>query len=508
MVARGGPRGAALLRRFTRKDSRLAHTPHRFALPLLAAALLALGGCAVNPVSGRRQLSLVSASQELQIGREGYGAVVGEYGAYDPQGVQTYVDSVGQRLARVSHLPDLAWHFTVLDDPTVNAFAMPGGYIYVTRGILAHLNSEAQLAGVLGHEIGHVTARHTAEQITKQQLAGLGLGIASLVSEGFRRYGSQAETALNLLFLKYSRDNESQADELGVAYATRAGYDPREIPATYAMLKRVSERAGQRIPSFLATHPDPGDREQRTTALAAQAATGKTGLQIRGRAYVQRLEGLVFGRDPRQGYFEGERYYHPALGFEIGFPRGWRTQDSHAAVAAADPQGAAAMELSLADAGDRSPEGYVQSLLRAGRLQGAQGTAEAIGGLPGWAGRVSQTDRSGNPVTLVAFFIRKAPDQMFQIFGRSGNPGDANEGRVLASARTFRPLADPARRDAAPDRVRVVASPAAGTFQGVLGRLGPQAAEPAETAILNNLAVDEGVQAGQLLKIVRPGRLR
>src|SRR5262249_43193809 len=143
---------------------------------------------------------------------------------------------VGQALARVSHRPDLEWHFTVLDDPVVNAFAMPGGYVYITRGILAHLNSEAQLAGVLGHEIGHVTARHTAQRLTQQQVAGLGLGLASAVSETFRQYGQMAQTALGVLFLKYSRDDETQADELGVEYATKAGWDPREIPATYAML--------------------------------------------------------------------------------------------------------------------------------------------------------------------------------------------------------------------------------------------------------------------------------
>ena len=154
------------------------------------------------------------------------------------------METVGQKVARASHQPGLAWHFTVLDDPTVNAFAMPGGYIYVTRGILAHLNSEAQLAGVLGHEIGHVTHRHTAERITQQQLYGLGFGLASALSETVRRYGDLAQQALGLLFLKYSRDDERQADELGVDYAAKAGYDPREIPSTYAMLKRVSDQAG------------------------------------------------------------------------------------------------------------------------------------------------------------------------------------------------------------------------------------------------------------------------
>ncbi len=154
----------------------------RSRLALLGAGALLAAGCAVNPVPGRQEISLVSSSQEDQIGRDAYPAVIAEYGTYDENGIQAYVDSVGQKLGRVSHLPGLTWHFTVLDDPAVNAFAMPGGYIYITRGILAHLNSEAQLAGVLGHEIGHVTHRHTAEQITKQQLYGLGLRCGSLAT--------------------------------------------------------------------------------------------------------------------------------------------------------------------------------------------------------------------------------------------------------------------------------------------------------------------------------------
>src|SRR5688572_20597854 len=294
--------------RATRAPKREERMPHitRIAIAVFLAATLA--GCATNPVSGKRELSLVSSAQEEQIGREGYSAVVTEYGLYSDQELQTTVETVGNKLAKVSHLPNLAWKFTLLDDPSVNAFAMPGGFIYVTRGIVAHLNSEAQLAGVLGHEIGHVTARHSAQRITQQQLAGLGLGLAGIFSEGFARYSQAAQTALSLMFLKYGRDDENQADELGIQYAVAAGYDPREIPKTYEMLQRVSSRSGQRLPTFLSTHPDPGSRQQRTTTLAQTAVAGKTGLVVNQRNYVQQLDGVAYGRDPRQGYVEGTRY--------------------------------------------------------------------------------------------------------------------------------------------------------------------------------------------------------
>jgi predicted Zn-dependent protease len=480
-------------------------------LPLALAAsvaLIVLSGCATNPVSGRRQFSLVSTQQELRIGTEGRAAVLAEYGAYDDARIAAYVDSVGQGLARVSHLPTLKFTFTVLDDPTVNAFAMPGGYIYITRGILAYLNSEAQLAGVLGHEIGHVTARHTAQQLTQQQLAGFGLSLASAFSSGFRQYSAAAEQALGLVFLKYSRDDETQADELGVEYSTKAGYDPREIPGTYAMLKRVSDRAGQRLPGFLSTHPDPGNREQRTRELAAAAVYGKTGLEIRTRSYLARTDQIVFGRDPRQGYAEGDRYYHPQLGFQIALPAGWTIQDSHRGLSALEPQQHAEMDLSLADAGAFGPADFVTELLRRGSIADARGAPETIGGYEAWVGHVAVAGTGGTTTTLIAAFVRRGPQSMLQLLGRSAAAGDEDETRIVTSVRSLRPLTDPGRLRATPDRVSVVRVPAAGTLGELLPRFPAQAIDAEGTSILNNLQTDEQVLPGQSLKIVVAGKLR
>ena len=475
-------------------------------LVLSLAMLGVLSGCAVNPVTGRRELSLVSPEQELQIGSEGYKAVVAEYGAYDDPVLQAFVDEVGQRVARASHQPGLVWHFAVLDDPTVNAFAMPGGYIYITRGILAHLNSEAQLAGVLGHEIGHVTHRHTAERITQQQLYGLGLGVAAVFSETVRRYGDLAQQGLGLLFLKYSRDDERQADELGVAYATAAGYDPREIPSTYSMLKRVSEQAGTRLPGFLSTHPDPGDREATTAGLAKLAVQGKTGLVVNGRAYVQRLDGVVFGSDPRQGYFAGDDYIHPMLRFQMSFPAGWQHRDSRTAVVAQEPGQQAVMQLSLADASRLTPAAYVQQLSGRGAFTDASGQAETIGGFAAWVGSVSLPQQGAAAVPAAAAYIRRADSLMFQVLGRSQQPGDANDTKIRASLRSFRALTDPARLSPWPDRVKVEKVTATATLEATLRRLGAAEAQFQADALLNNLEADETVMAGTLLKVVVPGR--
>jgi predicted Zn-dependent protease len=477
----------------------------RLVLSLLVPGLLA-PGCAVNPVTGQRELSLVSPQQELRIGGEGYKAVIAEYGLYDDPALQAYVNEVGQKVARASHQPGLAWHFAVLDDPTVNAFAMPGGYIYVTRGILAHLNSEAQLAGVLGHEVGHVTHRHTAERITQQQLYGLGLGVASTFSETVRRYGDLAQQGLGLLFLKYSRDDERQADELGVAYATGAGFDPREVPATYAMLKRVSDQSGQRLPGYLSTHPDPGDREATTAALARQAVQGRTGLTVNGRGYIQRLDGVVFGNDPRQGYFAGDEYIHPTLRFQLAFPAGWKHQDTRSAVVVQEPGQQAMMQLSLADAGTLAPAAFVQQLGSRGTLAEVSGKPETIGGFAAWVGRVSIPQQQGAAVPAAAGYIRRADSLMFQVLGRSAQAGDANDMKIHASLRSFRGVTDPAKLGARPDRVKVEKIATTATLQATLQKLGASESLLQTDALLNNLETDETVMAGTLLKLVVPGK--
>src|SRR5256884_9114765 len=209
--------------------------PH---LARLAALAALAAGCAVNPATGSRQLMLVSESQEIALGRDYEPQVAGSIGIYGDSGLQRYIQQFGARLAASSERPNLPWSFRVVDDPVVNAFALPGGFIYVPRGILAHLNSEAALAGVVGHEIGHVTARHSASQMSKQQLAQIGLAVGSIASPEFGRYAGVASAGLGVLFLKFSRDDESQADHLGLRNMRRAASDPPAMPQLFEMLTR------------------------------------------------------------------------------------------------------------------------------------------------------------------------------------------------------------------------------------------------------------------------------
>lgn len=291
-------------------------------LPL--AVLLAASSCAVNPATGDRQLSLVSESQEIQMGREADQQIVASMGLYGDEELQRYVSRLGEELAARSERPDLPWTFRVIDDPTVNAFALPGGFIYVTRGILSHLASEAELVGVLGHEIGHVTARHSVNQMSRAQLAQLGLGIGMIFSEEIRAVGDLAGAGLGLLFLKFGRDDEREADELGVRYMTRLDYDARELAHVMAMLARSSElQSGSgKVPEWLSTHPDPENRSENILAMAA--ASESNGSQVLRPQYLRRLDGMIFGANPREGFTEAGVFHHPDLEFRIAVPSGWQ----------------------------------------------------------------------------------------------------------------------------------------------------------------------------------------
>src|SRR5215813_469446 len=313
-------------------------------LTIVAAGVFGIPfGCVRNPVTGKRQIVLVSETQEIAMGRESDPQVRQEYGIAEGAALQNYVESIGRKLANVSHRPNLEWHFTVVDSPVVNAFAVPGGYVYVTRGILAYLGNEAELAGVVGHEIGHVTARHSVRQITRQELAQIGLGVGTVLSPAVGQLGNLAESGLGLVFLRFSRDDEREADRLGVEYAARAAYDPKQVSNFFDVLGRLSAANDrQTIPGWLSTHPDPPERVQATRMLADQwiAMLGLTDerMAVNRDQFLHSIDGVVFGNNPRDGFMEGSRFYHPELQFELDFPGGWQVDNTNEAVIAVEPQ--------------------------------------------------------------------------------------------------------------------------------------------------------------------------
>jgi predicted Zn-dependent protease len=238
---------------------------------LVVVMALMIPSCAVNPVTGKRQIMLMSEEQEIAMGKEYDPQVVATFGEYKNDKLLAFIQQKGEEMGKISHRPDLKYHFRILDSPVVNAFAVPGGYLYFTRGILAQFNNEAELIGVLGHEMGHVTARHTVSQQSKQQLGQLLLIGGMIASEDFRDFAPYAMQGMQLLFLRYSRDAERESDKLGVEYASKIQYDPQQMANFFNTLSRLGETEGPGgIPTFLSTHPDPGDRYRTVSQRADQ----------------------------------------------------------------------------------------------------------------------------------------------------------------------------------------------------------------------------------------------
>ncbi len=314
------------------------------------AAGLSLGlltGCGtntLNPVTGKTERTVMDEREEIAIGAQQHQQVLKQYTRYPDEKVQAYVNDLGQRLARQSHRPNLAWHFTVLDSPEINAFALPGGYVYVTRGIMAYLDSEADLAGVMGHEIGHVTARHGAQRATQQQTAGLGVFAASVLgavleSRGMNGAGQMAsQVSQNVAagwMAGYSRDQESQADGLGAEYLVRNQYNPGNMVDVIGVLKQqerfAADRAsaeGRAAPSganWLSSHPSNDQRLADIRQIAAKypAATSAHYRDDGHARYLQIMQGLSFGESAEQGLSRGRQFIHEGMGFAMTAPVGW-----------------------------------------------------------------------------------------------------------------------------------------------------------------------------------------
>src|SRR3989454_11351243 len=239
----------------------------RKSLPLIA---LALCSCVRNPATGKMQLNLLSESQEIELGKQAKQEAEQTYGLYkEKPELSQYIEGLGKRLSQESGRPNLPWSYEIVDDASVNAFALPGGPIFITRGILGYLNTEAQLAAVLGHETGHVAARHSANQMSKQQVAQIGLGIGSVLSPTVASAAQAASAGLQLLFLKYSREDETQADELGFRFMTKVGYDPSQMIPLFQMLDGGSKQAGAgATPGRLQNAHRPGEAHAGDAAAA------------------------------------------------------------------------------------------------------------------------------------------------------------------------------------------------------------------------------------------------
>lgn len=466
---------------------------------LLSLALVA--ACATNPATGKKELMLVSEGQEAALGKQAAAEVPGSFGIYEDRALQEYVRGIGRKLAQTSERPQLEWTFDVVDDAAVNAFAIPGGHIYVTRGLLAQLESEAELAMVMGHEVGHVTARHTANQLSKQQLATLGFGIGMIAVPSLQRFGDLGQTALGLMFLKFGRDDEREADDLGLRYAGRLGYEPEQAAQAMAMLDMVSRQHSEgRMPGWLSTHPDPGDRYQ--TLVKKIREQNLTGEQVNREGYLRRLDGLMYGDDPREGFFREDTFYHPGMKFRLQVPRGFKTQNTKQSVAAMSPEGDAIVQLTLGQGS--SAEQAARALFSQANVQPNLQRTE-INGLPAVAGTF-QAASGQTAINGVAAFV-ELENRVYQLLGYTAS-GDWNRyGRALSSAvQSFGPLRERWAFEVQPKRLKLV-NVDRNLSVAEFARRYPSTVPVDTVALLNQVEPTGTLKAGRLAKQVVGGSM-
>ncbi|MEJ2216223.1 MAG: M48 family metalloprotease [Gemmatimonadota bacterium] len=472
----------------------------RRSFPLMLGAAL-LASCAINPVTGERQLSLIGTQQEIQMGQEAAAQVKDQIGLVQNDALQAYVSSVGMPLAKGSERPDLPWEFHVVDDPSPNAFALPGGFIFVTRGLMDLMGSEAQLAAVLGHEIGHVTARHSVTQLSRAELAQLGLGVGMVLLPDLQNFSGLASTGLGLIFLKYSRDDERQADQLGFRYALAHGYDVRQMAVVFQSLERASElTGGSSLPNWMSSHPATPDRIQTVDQRVAALNQPLNNLKVGRDVYLNHLDGLVFGMDPREGYFKGSTFVHPDMRFQIQFPAGWQTQNTAQSVAAGSPNNDAAVQLTLA--GDTTPEAAARAFAAQQGVQAGTPVSVDIHGLPAVGVPFDASSQNGQALRGIATFVRY-DGRTFSLLGYSAASAFAGYNDVIHNwARSFQPVTDPALIDVKPQRLRIVKLPRAMTL-GAFNTAYPSAVTMDQLALINQVdGKDTQLAAGTLVKRV------
>lgn len=479
---------------------------HAGTLVLVLATALLLAACAVNPVTGQQQLMLLSEQEESRLGRTTDQAVVQQYGLYQDAVLQNYLQAMGLPMGRNSHRPNLDWQFKIMDSPVVNAFAAPGGYIYVTRGLLAAVNNEAELAAVLGHEIGHVTARHSAQQYSSTMLANLGLGVGQAMLGGYGDLlGPLLKTSAGLLFLKFSRDDERQADALAVEYASRAGYDAGRMADFFITLQRQPGENGRqagRLPEFFATHPSPENREAtvRSMAVAWQARLPALTFRVNREPLLSRLDGLVYGEDPRLGFCEDGWYYLPQYQVQLPIPAGWQVEREGSKVQMRHPGQRAVSLLSI------HPRSHADQVVAA-FLKSTGAKVEQDHSLSGTAlpGRrlVSLLGSAQQGAVVVSHIYQRGAD-VFAFHAMSAETNSVELTELMQQpAAGFTVMTDPARLQRQPQRIAVVRTARPATLQQTLAAMQIDRNLWATIAWLNSRQLTESLAAGEQIKVIR-----
>lgn len=484
---------------------------------LLSTALLAgCGTAVVNPVTGQTERTVMDEATELTEGRKAHEQVIKEQGVYGDPRLQAYVNEIGQKLAKQSHRAAIPWTFTVLDSPEINAFALPGGYVYITRGILPYMASEADMAGVLGHEIGHVTARHGAQRATRQQTAGLGVLAVTVLGAvleskvglegGTDMFGRVAQGMAAGYVASYSREQELQADALGAEYLARSQYDPRHMIDVIRVLKlqdafataqaREEGRPAPPSANWLSSHPS---NDQRLLAItqSAQKHEGRYASDA-ARRFQQMIEGLRFGDSPGQGLVRGQQFLHTGLGIALSAPAGWRLENTPDALTVASPQGDAALRLLAVPPGAGTQ--HEEIIRQALKPSGGKITRGQINGMEATHFVGTAQLASGKPQSVETTLVT-GPRQTVYLMVYLWSDAAARERAMpglMATEKSFRAMTTADRAAARPWQVRSVPMP-----RGGFAELARQSVLPvSRLQLLNGVWGREDPPVGQMVKIV------
>ncbi|MBU6377163.1 MAG: M48 family metalloprotease [Gammaproteobacteria bacterium] len=453
-------------------------------------------------------------SQESSSSRKAHEQILKAYGVYADQALQDYVSEVGQRVARQSSMPDEEWKFVVLDDDSLNAFTTGCCFVYLHRGLLLQLNSEAELAAVLGHEIAHVTAKHPQKRMTRGVLASLAAAAAAIATNS----GAVADLAnlgANAWMQGYGRDNELEADRIGLQYSTRAGYRPEAMGEVFEMFRRGERfeidraRAEGREPriyhGLFSSHPTPDARAVQAAKTSARLDTGPPGGWVENRErYMRAIDGLTYGSSRAQGIVRENRLYHAELGITVAFPRAWTVENQRDALVAYTPSKDTLMQITLKDyPPTQGPREFLLSQLRGASLAG--GEAIEVNGMQGYSVRTtagSPLDNGAGPVRWTVLYRGKSA-YLFAGASRSSRGGVPEaDGLFLSVAETLRSLKPAEYPLAEPYRLRIRTAAADTRLEDYAAAMPVEKYQKEELLLINGLYPDRKLQPGDFYKVV------
>ncbi len=473
----------------------------RFALLALSIGLL-VAGCTLNPATNKRQLVLTTESQEKELGRRATREIEQSIGVVSDPRIAAYVTKVGQKVATGAPAGQFDYEFRVVEMEEPNAFAVPGGYVFVSRGLLALTNTEAELAGILGHEVGHVAARHGTNQASVQAplriATGLGAAATGIVSSSLGDFVSGiGGAATDAVFASYGRDQEREADQLGQRFMATTGYDPAGLSSALDSLHRYALQHGQDDgPSFISSHPSTPERVDATRAAARELGAAAPPSSSSRSTHLAALDGLRMGEDPDHGVFVGTDFIQPAMGFTIRFPDGWEAANARDFVAAKSAE--AFVLVTLVDA-----PGPMEAGRAIEQRDGVDLELEPtrIGGLPAARGR-AKAKLGRNDAVLDVVWIEHG-GLLYQMVGISPVSGaERDRASIDATMKSFRPATLADRKRIRVDRLRLVHARAGETIESVAKRTGSQGAAE-ELAVLNGVALNEPLRRGEAVKVIR-----